>query len=204
MVSCLVTAAALIYSYRFLHFSFQFATDILVPLVMVVFLGLEGLLTQWIQNGRWARISIVLVLAVNGLTAVGLTAQTARLAWRGNYRLDQGLVEAYNWLDKHSQPDELVLADFDNSNRIPQYTHNRVFCGYSNTVRFAEKTEAVDLFFALGTSNVVRDGLLHQNAIRYVLLTQEEARQLSVLRSAPVLNQVFANNAAVIYSTTDK
>ncbi len=200
MVSCLVTAGALIYCYRFLHFSFQFATDILVPLVMVVFLGLQGPLTQWIHNGRWARISIVLVLAVNGLTSVGLTAQTARLAWRGNYRLDQGLVEAYTWLDSHSQPDELVLADFDNSNRIPQYTHNRVFCGYSNTVRFAQKTEAVDLFFTSGTSNVVRDALLQQNAIRYVLLTQEEATQLTVLGSDLFLNRVFSNNAAVIYA----
>jgi hypothetical protein len=200
MVSCLVTTAALIYSYRFLHFSFQFATDILVPLVMVVFLGLERPLTQWIQKGRWARVSIMILLAVNGLTSVALTAQTARLAWRGSYRIDQRLVEAYTWLDNHSQPDELVLADFDNSNRIPQYGHNRVFCGYSNTVRFAEKTEAVDLFFVPGTSNVVREGLLRQNAIRYVLLNQEEARQLTVLRNAPFVNQVFANDAAVIYA----
>src|SRR5208283_2625587 len=103
---------------RFLHFSVQFATEILVPMVMIGFLGLEKPFTEWKLKGRWAQTSIIAVLALNGLTSAALTAQAVRQVLKGNYRIDQHLLEAYSWLDRHSQSNELVLADFDNSNRI--------------------------------------------------------------------------------------
>lgn len=201
MVCCLISAVALVYPHRLFHFSFQFATDILVPLVMVVFLGLERPLTEWDLKDHWAHISIMAVLAVNSLTSAALTTQAVRLALRGNYRIDQRLLEAYSWLDRHSKSNELVLADFENSNRIPQYAHNRVFCGYTNTVRFGEKKDAVDMFFASGTSNAFREGLLQQNAIVYVLLSREEAAQLVQISNASFLHEVFTNDAAAIYAT---
>lgn len=201
MVCCLVTAAAFVYAHRLLHFSVQFATEIIVPMVMVVFLGLEKPLTEWKLKGRWAHISIMAVLALNSLTSAALTAQAVRQVVKGNYRIDHHLLEAYLWLDRHSRSNELVLADFDNSNRIPQYTHNRVFCGYINTVRFNEKEEAVDQFFRPNTSNTFREDLLQQNDIRYVLISREEARQLTLLGNAPFIKEVFRNDAVVIYLT---
>ena len=199
MICCVITACALVYSHRLLPFTFQYATDILVPLVMVVFLGLEKPFVQWNAHSRWACIALVALLVVNSLTAVALTAQTARLAWRGNSRLDRGLAESYTWLNRHSRADEVVLADIANSNRIPQYTHNRVYCGYVSAVRYEEKVKAVDQFLAPGTSEEFRVNLLQQNSVRYVLLTQEEAGQLPMLREIQFLHPVFANHAAVIY-----
>ena len=68
-------------------------------------------------------------------------------------------------------------------------------------MRFKEKEKAVDLFLRPNTPNTFREDLLQQNAIRYVLLSREEARQLTMLGNAPFLKEVFANDDAVIYRT---
>ena len=47
MASCLVAAAILVYSHPIFHFSFQFATDIAVPLIMLGMMGLEDPVAEW-------------------------------------------------------------------------------------------------------------------------------------------------------------
>jgi hypothetical protein len=196
---CLITAVLLTYSHRFLHFSFQFATDILVPLVMVVLAGLEEPVREWSKKGRWTSACIAALLLVNSFTSIALTGQNVILAAKGDFRVDRQLLEAYSWLNGHSQVDELVLADFENSNHIPQYAHNNVYCGYINAVRFGEKAKALDQFFAPETSNDFRDQLIGRNTIRVVLLTPTEEQSLAAFARSPRLKEVFRNNTAAIY-----
>jgi len=201
MLSCLLAATILVYSHPIFHFCFQFATDIAVPMIMVGMMGLEGPVAEWRRKSHWADLCIISLLVMNSLTALALTGQTVRAVMRGEFRIDTRMLEAYDWLDKHSQSRDVVLADFVTSNRMPQYTHNTAFCGYSNTVNRSEKEQMVTLFLDPATSNESRRDITQQGGIRYVLLTADEDRHvLEKVREAPFLQEVFRNGAAVVYA----
>ena len=84
---------------------------------------------------------------MNSLTSVALTGQAIVLAAKGDFRISQGQLDAFSRLDHNSRPNDLILADYEISNHLPQYTHDAVFCGYGNTVRYAEKSKAQLAFF---------------------------------------------------------
>jgi len=188
--------------HRLLHFSFQFATNILIPVVMLALVGLAEPIAEWRENRRWASTVIVVVLVVNGFTSIALAGQVFVLAIKGDFRVNAQLLEAYSWLNGHSRADDVVLADFEISNHIPQYTHNIVFCGYDNAVHFDDKLRALQQFLDTKTSNEFRERLIQQNAIHFVLLTAAEERELAAVGETAFLKEVFRNHAAVIFSVT--
>jgi hypothetical protein len=202
MLCCLLTALLFAYAHHLLHFSFQFATNIFVPLVMIVLVGLEKPIAEWKKNQRWAVAGIIALLAVNSLTSVALTGQAILLVTQGEYRVDSNLLEAFSWLNAHSRTDDVIFADFDTASLIPQYTHDNVFCGYDNAVRFNEKFRAIQQFLDPQTANSFREQLIQQNAIQFVLLTVTEERELAARGEFPFLKEVFRNDAAVIFSVT--
>lgn len=203
MASCLVAATILVYSHPIFHFSFQFATDIAVPLIMVGMMGLEDPIAEWRHKSHWANVCLLALLLMNSLTSLALTGHAVRLVMRGDFRTDARMLAAYDWLNKNSQSGEVVLADYSTSNRMPRYTHNTVFCGYSNTVKFSEKQRVVDLFLDPATSNEFRRDIAQQDGIHYLLLTADEDHQLlEKVREAPFLQEVFRNEAAVVYTVT--
>jgi len=202
MLCCVLTAILFAHSHRLLHFSFQFATNILVPLVMIVLVGLEKPIAEWKEKWRWASASIIALLVVNSFTSIALTGQAVLLATQGDYRADSRLLEAFSWLNAHSRADDVIFADFDMANLIPQYTHDNVFCGYDNAVHLEDKFRAIRQFLDPETSNEFREQLIQQNAIQFVLLTAAEEREIAALGEAPFVKEVFRNNAAVIFSVT--
>jgi len=203
MVCCLLTAILFAHAHHFLHFSFQFATNILVPLVMIVLVGLEKPITEWNENWRWARVSIITLLVANSFTSIALVGQAVLLTVRGDFRADGQLLDSYSWLNARSRADDVVLADFENSNHMPQYTHNVVFCGYDNAVEFGDKLRDLQQFFDPKTATEFRKRLIQQNAIQFVLLTAAEQQDIAAIGEVPFLREVFRNNAAVIFSVTD-
>lgn len=199
MLCCFVTAIILMYTHRWFHFSFQFATNIFIPMTMLVLAGLERSLADWGKSG-WRTAGVVSILLVNSFTSIALTGQAILLASRGDYRIDAHLVEAYSWLDVHSGPRDALLADFGNSNAMAQYVHSSVFCGYPSAVHALDKMQALREFFAPDGSNDFRERLIRGNEIQFVFLTEPESQELGDLVKAPFLNEVFRNNAAVIFS----
>jgi UDP-galactopyranose mutase len=112
-------------------------------------------------------------------------------------------LDSYSWLNARSRADDVVLADFENSNHMPQYTHNVVFCGYDNAVEFGDKLRDLQQFFDPKTATEFRKRLIQQNAIQFVLLTAAEQQDIAAIGEVPFLREVFRNNAAVIFSVTD-
>jgi hypothetical protein len=198
MLCCVVGAIALMYTHRWLHFSFQFATNIAVPMILLGLAGLEQPITKWKMNSRWAIPAIAALLFVNSFTSIALTGQAVMLVMNGEYRTDTQLLAAYTWLDGHSRSSDAVLADLKTSNQMPQYVHNSVFCGYGNAVRVDDKLKLMNEFFSTDTSNDFRENLLRQNGIQFVVLSEPESAELGALVRAPFVSEVFRNNAAVI------
>lgn len=202
-VICCLGTAVLLHLHGVLAFPFQFATSILVPLVIVVLAGSEDILKEARKRWRWAGAAIIALIFANSLTSIALLGQALIQVKKGDFRSDRNLLIAYSWLDKHSRSDDLVLADFENSNHIPRYTHNRVFCGYLNTVRLVEKGRAMNEFLRPGASDNFREHLVRENGIRFVLLTTGEEKVLSNGTKTTLFKEVFRNDAAVILAVSD-
>lgn len=171
MMCCFVAATVLTFAHYWMHFAFQFATNILLPMLMLGFIGMEAPLTDWVRKATWSRRLLVVGLLANGLTSFALTAQITWSVWKGNYRTDAALLDAYSWLSDHSNPRDVVFADFDNSSQLPQYSHNFVFCGYINAVEFDKKYAQIDSFLDPQIKDDFRQRLLSRYGIHFVLLT---------------------------------
>lgn len=200
ILCCLITAVVFIYTHRVLHFAFQFATNIYIPLVMIVMLGLHAAVSPGKRTSRWRTAVIVSTLGVNSLTSLALTSQAVLLAAHGDFRVNAGLLQSFSWLDTHSHADDSVLADFDMSNNMPQYTHNVVYCGYPSAVDFANKVDNQRAFFDVRTPNEFRRKLMEENSIRFVLVSSGEEREIPALKQLPFLKEVFRNDAAVVFA----
>jgi hypothetical protein len=202
IICCLIAASGLVYTHRFFNFSFQFVSDIAVPLVMVVMMGFEDLLTKWHRERRWEITLTAALLVLNSLTSVVLTNYAVIVVMQGDCRINVALLSSFEWIDDHSHPGDLVLADYWNSNLLPQYAHVNVFCGHYNIDKFVYKAAAQMRFFEPKTSSEFRQELVQKHRVRFVLVTTEEERQIGTMRDALFLKEVFRNEAVVIYATT--
>ena len=198
MLCCFATASFLAYSHQMFHFSFQFATNILVPMVLIGLAGLESRIRYWTQRSEWVRRAIVALLIVNSFTSIALAGQDVVLAAKGDFRTDSRLLAAFRWLNGHSNVNDIVLADFNLSSQIPDYRHNVVFCGYSNAVNFRQKLDSVTQFLSPRASNESRTVFIRQTGASLVLLSTSEEHDLH-LADIHVLRQVFKNDLAVIF-----
>jgi len=200
MLSCFISAVVLAHMHWLFHFAFQFATNILIPMVMLVLIGIEKPIIQFTQNRRWATAWIAFLLFANSFTSIALVGQAVVLAAHGEYRADSGRVEAYSWIGAHAQPNDITLADLETSNNLPQYISNRVFCGYGNAVHADYKLKAMREFFNPRASNDFREDLIRGNGIQFVLLTGPEIRDLDSLARAPFVKEVYRSTSVVILS----
>lgn len=197
LLTCLLTAAVFAYSHLLFHFSFQFATNILAPMVLVGIAWMELRIAGWLQRGKWTRILVLALLCTNSLTSIALTGQAIVLAKKGDFRVNTKLLEAFRWLDGHSAPNDIVLADFDLASQVPDYTHNVVFCGYANAVDVQHKLGVLAEFLDPRTSPKLREGFIRRIAPKFILLSPAEEESLH-LADMQVLTQVFKNDSAVI------
>ena len=196
MLICLASALVLTYANSIFHCSYQFATNIAVPMILIGFVGMQEIIER-ARPGKM-RTAVLAFLALNSLTSLALTAHAMATARKGDFHVDSALLDAYKWVDSHSQPNDVVLADFDVASNIPQFTKNVVFCGYISAVDFDGKLKALNAFLAPGTTNDFRSILLAKNDIRFVLLSNEE--DLSIhLEDAAFVREIFWNKAAVVF-----
>lgn len=198
MICCLVAAVALTYAHHWFHFAFQFATNILVPMLLVAFVLLKKTASSWTRRVHWANALLMVALIANSLTSLALTAQAVWLVKTGDFQIESARLQAYGWILSNSQSGEIILADFEHSNEMPQYTHNTVFCGYINAVEFKKKLESVELFFDPRVSDNFRQKLLQQYNVHYILLTPTEYRDLRAAGRILFLTECYRNTVAVI------
>jgi len=126
---CFLSSIALIYCYPVLKFTLQFETTIVIPSLFVGTMSLEKKIIRAVQRSRWTIVGIVMILILNSLTSVLLLKGKIQEVADGKHRTDIQLLAAYKWLDKESEPRDVILpsSSYPTGNQIPRYTHNSVF-----------------------------------------------------------------------------
>jgi hypothetical protein len=179
-----------------------------IPIALVATASLEGLVLSWLKRTPRTALLLAGFLLVNSLTSTALFAQAVWEVAQGEHRTDVGLLEAYEWLDRHTQPREVVLASAENSQLIARYTHDAVVCGnVFLTVEVQQKADEVYRFFQPVTPAEFRRDLLRRYRVGYLFWGKVEKasggrpgeRGGFDPGAAPFLRKVFANSSAAIY-----
>ncbi len=183
---------------------------VIVPLAILAAAGLGWLAEHRVPGViRWAWIGAALLTSVVLLLGGFLAAASpARPLFRPAAEVD-----AFNWLNQHSQPGEIVLSAVETGNVIPAWTHLRTYMGHGpETLNWPFKTARLTYFYSDGMSLSERDAFFSQpcaltfacaGAIRYVMFGPLE-RALAPSDTpnwATGLTKVYDANGYRIYAT---
>lgn len=114
------------------------------------------------------------------------------------YYLDEAEYQCFQWLQRHSEPDALILCVPQLGSYIPPLIGRRVYLGHwAETIRFADKIEQFRRFLDEETNATWKERFLRDNGIDYLLLPSWEGRRLAT--TLPGLERVFAPGDMAIY-----
>lgn len=181
LACCALSSLALLYSFPLLTFSLQVITTLAIPVVLIG-------VTRLRPHPAW-----LVLLVVNSLTSAVLWRAAIFDLENARHRTPYDLLAAYDWLARHSRPRDLVLANEQDSNRLPRYAAVTVFWGYFTTANYPHKKGLLQKFFEPETTPAWRREFLLHHGFRYVLLRSDHAAP------AGPLQEVFHNGTAVIY-----
>ncbi len=119
---------------------------VIVPLAILAAVGLR-VLADWgiprLLRGAWVGVTLLTsaLLLLGGFLAA---ATPAPPLFRPAAEID-----ALNWLNQHSQPDQIVLSAVETGNLIPAWTHLRTFMGHGpETINWQFKTARLEYFYS--------------------------------------------------------
>ncbi len=117
------------------------------------------------------------------------------------YYLHQEELEALNWLNRNTKPEEAVFSGAEMGNVIPALAGNRVFIGhYCLTPGYKEKRREVKAFWQQPDYSLQRTSWLKSQGIRYIYQGLEEKYLGPYDPGKGVsIKKVFSNSQSTIY-----
>jgi len=126
---------------------------------------------------RLRRWTVTAWIGLAATSNVLLVAGSCAGAWTRSTIMfhDRTELDALNWLETHTKPQDIVLCAFETGNYVPARAGNRVFLGHGpETVHSDEKMAMVARFFDAQTDDAWRQWLLREYDIAYVVTGPRE------------------------------
>ncbi len=143
----------------------RLAEGVIVPLAILAALGLRSFRSR--RRPR-ARTALLIVASVSSALLLFGAFGAANRPGRPLFQ-PSAEVAAFDWLNQHAAPDDVVLAAMPTGNALPTYTNLRPFMGHGpETLDWPAKTRQVERFFSGAMPADERTMLYAQFNIRYV------------------------------------
>ncbi|HVU13426.1 MAG TPA: hypothetical protein VHD90_19240, partial [Phototrophicaceae bacterium] len=180
----------------------RMSEGVIVPLAVLAAAGLRVLAERRVPLvARGALIAVSLLTSVLLLLGGVLAAiHPATPLFRPAAEVD-----AFNWLDQHAPPDQIVLSAVETGNVLPAWTNLRTVMGHGpETLQWPEKTDELEAFYADKMSDPQRVHFLADpcaanftcaGMVRYVMFGPLE-RAL-----APSDSPAWASGMSVVYDS---
>jgi hypothetical protein len=168
-----------------------------VPLVILTVIGLYSSLSKY---RRWL-IPLLFFLTLPSTILLWVGCHIAVMQKKEPLFRHASQINAFEYLNRTSDPDSIILSSFPTGNALPAYAPMIAFIGHHvETINIAEKEVLVKDFFAGEMSETERRGFLRRNNIKYIIQGPNENESGTVdLSHDIVLNEVFDNGAYKIY-----
>lgn len=158
----------------------RFAVGLMLPLAYFGTRALEAFWFQQISNRRWRYRLLVVMLPLMALTHLfvlfvpTLPALINRPEQSQGLFLERDYVVAFDWIDRHTGPRDVVLASEIVSQWLPGWSGVRVVYGHPfETLQAETKKQQVMAWYESGQDC---QQLLDMYAVRYIIYGPEEAR----------------------------
>jgi hypothetical protein len=167
-----------------------------VPLALLAAVALRA----WFRDRKRIQSGYVALAALSNLLLVAGSLGPISQGTPPIYR-PGAEIEAFQWLNAHAVPDDIVLASFEVGNAIPAWTDLRVFAGHGpETLDQAGKLAALHRFFQPDTDDGWRMSLLREFGINYVFYgPQEHTLGAWDPMTAPYLAPVYTQHGYAIF-----
>lgn len=146
-------------------------------------------------------IRIVLILASFTNICVFTSELKSTATSSFPYFLPAQTDQAFQFLNRHTNKNDVVISSYAVGNFIPARSGNTVYLGhYDQTIHAARKQKDVSLFYGKNTSCAWRRAFLKKHRIRYVFFSPEEQTMFGLKTlSCPFLTPVYHNKTVTIY-----
>jgi hypothetical protein len=180
-------AVTLLLIYLPFHFRIMLLTGYQLPMAVMATWAIFDRLIPWVKERlEGSRFySLERLLPVLFLLAV-LPTNLYLLGWRIHdlnrhtypYYIHQTDFQAFQWLEKHTKPEDVVISSFAIGHYLPGFSGNKAFLSNAvMTMDFFHKHELVDRFYSSeGMSEEERRQTIQQYGIRYVFHGPAETR----------------------------
>jgi hypothetical protein len=188
----------------YIPFSLQrrFMLGIFIPLAGLAVLGLRDFSMGLPRRYRMGEI-ITLSLSFPTILLVVLSGVHGIQTQDPSFYLTRGEVEAMEWIQENTGPEDVILASPEMGLFIPAYTGRQVLYGHPfETVDAATQRIIVERFFQDGMAGEERDQLIAANKIRYIFRGPRELRlnSKSATWKYPV---VYQSSGVTLYESLD-
>ena len=150
----------------------RLAEAVIVPLAILTVIGLDVLARRF---SRRTLVIVTLAAAMPPSLILLLGGYITALAGPPQVVYPPAEIVAFNWLNNHAQTGEVVLGAFETGNRIPAYTHLRVYVGHGpETLNAMFKKAEVTRYYNGEMTADERAALYDSMGIRYVFYGADE------------------------------
>ena len=112
------------------------------------------------------------------------------------------IMEAIDWLETHTETEDVVLASYISSNMLPGRSGNKVFAGdWTYTPNAEEKRQQIKWFFQEASDDDQRYAFLKENGIHYLFSSSFEEDEMGPFKfdDANYLQLRYQNSSVAIY-----
>jgi hypothetical protein len=188
----------------FINVQRRMSEAVIVPLAILAAAGVR-LVARHLKAWRRWRLGLVLLMlpAYVFLVSAGVFTAVQR---RPPMFYPTTQISAFQWLNEHLTPGDVVLSAFSTGNALPAYTDARAFAGHGPETLYAlDKTEAIARFFngelTLSELQALYNSSHTLNPIRFVFYGIQEQRLSGGSTIWTVgLTRVYAEEGVEIYA----
>jgi len=167
------------------------------------------LLQRWFRNRTRQQL---LRLGAAALILAVIPVNLYLLAWRfvdlrraeAPYFMPTDTIAAFDYLEAQTQPDDVVLSSLTVGQFVPALTGARAYLAHwAQTLDFYTKSENVAAFFHAAATDDMREAILREFDVDYVIHSPEE-RELGSFdpASAPYLIEAFSSGETTVYAVS--
>jgi hypothetical protein len=168
-----------------------------IPLGILTVIGLYSSLYKY---SRWL-IPLLLFLTLPSTILLWVGCHTVVMQKKEPIFRHVSQLKAFEYLDRTSKPNSIVLSSFPTGNVLPAYAPMIAFIGHNvETINIAEKKVLVNDFFSGEMTENERRGFLMKNNIDYIIQGPNENESGTLdLSDDNFLNEEFDNGTYKIY-----
>lgn len=206
LTSWVLTTAVLVYTP--ISFQRRLIQGVHIPLTILATVGLSRLVAWLIRRAplsrgspwQFRRVIVEVVIVLSCLSNVVLLKRDI-LAFRSKtwpYYVNKSTMEGIDWLAKHTDSSQIVLAPPEIGYWIPGIAGNQVYVGHNpSTINLQRKLATVAWFFGSSTPDPEKLQFLRDNRISYIFTDQ--ALQFGDWDVDDYLRLVFVNDDVWIW-----